>query len=610
VRRLSIAARTPIAIGALLLLALALILMPAPRPAWAGVDDFAFDSFAADYTLSRAADGTSRLKTVETLTPVFPDFDQNRGIIRRIPVEYKGVNTHVRVASVTDQNGAPVPYQIDSSGGDVKISVGNDTYLRGRHTFIITYTQRNVISTDAKTGNQEFYWDVNGTQWAQRFGSVAATVRMGSELTARRQPQTLCVAGAGGSTTPCRTQPATGDDTRFAASTTDLGPEQTMTIGVSFRTGTFTVPIAPASQPWAIGMGAAGILLAIAGFITALIARLRHWRDAPGRGIVVAQYEPPAGLSVFEAGDLMGAAHSARALTAFILDLAVRGNAHLIQGRQRLLGTDYDLQLLRPDGLDDLETKVVGNIFSPQTPAPGVTTSLTDGPKHRGDAIGTTLSELPARMRRQGLRARPTRPLPGWVRVAALGAPGAAIALSAVLGMAGASGPLSWTALLCGVGALVVDLFVLFARPSQLTAAGAEAREHLQGLRLFIDVAEERRLQVLQSAAGAQRRTMPTGAELVHLYERLLPYAALFGQEKSWSRALGALYERTGTQPSWTSGPDPFTTGVFVGAIHGLSSSLTSGSGAVASSSSSSSGFSGGGGFAGGGGGGGGGGGR
>ncbi|MFT8636433.1 MAG: DUF2207 domain-containing protein [Pseudoclavibacter sp.] len=609
-RRLSIAARTPIAIGALLLLALALILMPAPRPAWAGVDDFAFDSFAADYTLSRAADGTSRLKTVETLTPVFPDFDQNRGIIRRIPVEYKGVNTHVRVASVTDQNGAPVPYQIDSSGGDVKISVGNDTYLRGRHTFIITYTQRNVISTDAKTGNQEFYWDVNGTQWAQRFGSVAATVRMGSELTARRQPQTLCVAGAGGSTTPCRTQPATGDDTRFAASTTDLGPEQTMTIGVSFRTGTFTVPIAPASQPWAIGMGAAGILLAIAGFITALIARLRHWRDAPGRGIVVAQYEPPAGLSVFEAGDLMGAAHSARALTAFILDLAVRGNAHLIQGRQRLLGTDYDLQLLRPDGLDDLETKVVGNIFSPQTPAPGVTTSLTDGPKHRGDAIGTTLSELPARMRRQGLRARPTRPLPGWARVAALGAPGAAIALSAVLGMAGASGPLSWTALLCGVGALVVDLFVLFARPSQLTAAGAEAREHLQGLRLFIDVAEERRLQVLQSAAGAQRRTMPTGAELVHLYERLLPYAALFGQEKSWSRALGALYERTGTQPSWASGPDPFTTGVFVGAIHGLSSSLTSGSGAVASSSSSSSGFSGGGGFAGGGGGGGGGGGR
>lgn len=609
-RRLPIATRTPIAIGALLLLALSLILMPAPRPAWAGVDDFAFDSFAADYTLSRAADGTSRLKTVETLTPVFPDFDQNRGIIRRIPVEYKGVNTHVHVSSVTDRHGARVPYQIDSSGGDVKISVGDDTYLRGRHTFIITYTQRNVISIDAKTGNQEFYWDVNGTQWAQRFGSVAATVRMGSELTARRQPQTLCVAGSSGSTMPCRTRPATGDDAQFTASTTGLGPEQTMTIGMSFRTGTFTVPIAPASRPWAIGMGVAGILLTIAGFITALITRLRRWRDAPGRGIVVAQYEPPAGLSVFEAGDLMGAAHSARALTAFILDLAVRGNAHLVQGRQRLLGTDYDLQLLRPDGLDDLETKVVGNIFSPQTPAPGVTTSLTDGPKHRGDAIGKTLSKLPDRMRRQGLRARPAHPLPGWARVVALGAPGTAIVLSAVLGLSGAAGPLSWTALWCGVIGLFVDLAVVFGRPWKLTAAGTAAREHLQGLRLFIDVAEERRLQVLQSATGTQRRPMPTGAELVHLYERLLPYAELFGLEKSWSRELGALYERTGTQPGWTYGPDPFTAGMFAGTIHGLSSSLTSGSGAVASSSSSSSGFSGGGGFAGGGGGGGGGGGR
>jgi hypothetical protein len=36
------------------------------------VDDFTFDSFDADYTLTRADDGTSRLEVVETIVAVFP----------------------------------------------------------------------------------------------------------------------------------------------------------------------------------------------------------------------------------------------------------------------------------------------------------------------------------------------------------------------------------------------------------------------------------------------------------------------------------------------------------------------------------------------------------
>lgn len=599
--------RKPIAIGTLLLSLVILVLL-IPRPAWADVDNFSFDSFSAEYTLSRAADGTSGLKTVETLVPAFPNFDQNRGIVRRIPAEYKGVDTHLRVISVTTEHGERVPYTVDRSAGDVAISIGDDSYLRGRHTFVITYTQRNVISTDPKTGNQEFYWDVNGDQWAQWFSSVSATVRMAPELAAQRASQTLCVVGDSGSTTPCTRGPGR-PSTSFTAAASGVSAGQTMTIGVSFRAGTFVIPVAPAHQPWAIGMGVAGILLAVAGFVTALIARLRHWRDAPGRGIVVAQYEPPAQISVFEAADLVGGMATAHALPAFVLDLAVRGNAKLIEGKQRLIHTDYELQFLNRDGLNDLEISVVSDIFT-QMPEPGTTTSLTNGPTHRGDEISETLAGLPTLMRDRKLRAHPAHPLPSWVRAVAFGAPALAIVFAAVLWLTGAAGLLSWSALGLAVVSLIGNAIVLYARPSKLTQTGTETKEYLQGLRLFIEVAEERRLQVLQSAAGAERRATPSGDELVHLYERLLPYAVLFGQEKSWARALDTLYKQTELQPGWISGPSPFTTGMLIGTINGLSSSMTSGSGAVASSSSSSSGFSGGGGFAGGGGGGGGGGGR
>ena len=92
--------------------------------------------------------------------------------------------------------------------------------------------------------------------------------------------------------------------------------------------------------------------------------------------------------------------------------------------------------------------------------------------------------------------------------------------------------------------------------------------------------------------------------QLVKLYERVLPYAVLFGQEKEWNKRLGAFYEQTGTQPEWYSGMGVYNAAAFSSAMSGLTTATN-----YASSSSSSSGGSSGGGSSGGGGGGGGGGG-
>jgi uncharacterized membrane protein len=82
------------------------------------------------------------------------------------------------------------------------------------------------------------------------------------------------------------------------------------------------------------------------------------------------------------------------------------------------------------------------------------------------------------------------------------------------------------------------------------------------------------------------------------LYERLLPYAVIFGIEKGWAREMAPLYQQP---PDWYSGSGTFNAVYFASAMSGLSAAST------ASFSAPSS--SGGGGFAGGGGGGGGGGG-
>jgi ABC-type glycerol-3-phosphate transport system substrate-binding protein len=77
--------------SAALLAVAAAVLLPATA-ASADTSDFTFDSFDADYTITRADDGTSHLDVVETIVARFPDFDQNRGIIRAIPSDYDGVD--------------------------------------------------------------------------------------------------------------------------------------------------------------------------------------------------------------------------------------------------------------------------------------------------------------------------------------------------------------------------------------------------------------------------------------------------------------------------------------------------------------------------------------
>ena len=77
-----------------------------------------------------------------------------------------------------------------------------------------------------------------------------------------------------------------------------------------------------------------------------------------------------------------------------------------------------------------------------------------------------------------------------------------------------------------------------------LTAAGAEVRDHLKGLKEFIEWAEADRIRMLQSPMGAERvRINPNDpAQMLKLYEVLLPYAVVFGQEKQWAEELAVLY--------------------------------------------------------------------
>ena len=581
----------------------------------AGVNDFVFASFDASYELDRDAEARSTLRTTEHLVAVFPDIDQNRGIRRAIPAVYDGHETQPAVRAVTDADGTPRPYTSERDGDFLvlTIAVPEGQFVHGEQHYVIEYTERDVTRYFDDTGVDEFYRDVNGTGWAQPFDEVSARLELAPAIAAAATGAASCYQGAEGSTATC---PIERDGTAFRASAQNLRPGENMTIAVAFRAGTF---LSPAFDLFALfpPLVIAGLVIIIAGIAGAVLYRILGLRAAAGRGTIVAWYEPPEGISVALAANLLRVPQ--RAFTATILDLAVRGKLHVLHDPDT---NGYGVRLIDRTGLTPDESHLVSRLFSTVTTATEVSDALVvpDLDTRWFDKRGHVLGMLAASVRKKadalalssGLRRKPPSS-PGGLVVLVMLIGFAMLVINAIA--SGDEGVLAVT-LAVGINALIwvtIGCVSLVTGPRPLTGAGALIVEYLQGLREYIRLAEADRLRMLQSASGAERSDADAGrgegaGDVVRVYERLLPYAVLFGLEREWQSELSRYY-RDGS-PEWAESGGrafavvPFTAHLAaVPGIESRSSSWGSSSGSSSSGGSSGGGSSGGGGGGGGGGG-------
>lgn len=558
------------------------------------LEDFYFESFSADFYLELDENDRSVLTTTETLVAVFPEIDQNRGIRRQLVTSYDHHPTQLRVTSVTDENGVPRHYESESlEDSDVlELTIRDSTFVHGRQTYVITYTQRDVTRFFEDTGVDEFYWDVNGTDWRQPFGTVTARVHLTEELRSRLTGDISAYSGYAGEQGPA-TITDVGGVLEFQAF--DLRPRQNLSFAIGFESGTFTERDSSfTASVWpGLSVGAAGVALAV--MVWAFAVRRRKLRDEPGRPVIVAEYLPPKDGTVLVSSILVGA--SGKATTAMLLHLAVSGNLRIVEegGKGK-----YRLDFLSDDGLDVDERGMLRAIFG-SSGKPGSTRRLRSHDEAAAKRITEVVKSAKAATVVEGYR-RPYpagSTVPPMVIVAIAGV--AAIVFGAIGLDLGFGGP--WVAVMFLAPVFMFVTWGVLAKTA-LTVKGAEHRDHLKGLKEYIRLAEQDRLNYLQSPQGALRTPIATGDkhELIRLNERLLPYAVLFHQEKKWAAELGRYYEDLGESPSWYSGTTVFSAAALSSSIGGIGST-------VASSFSSSSGGSSGGGGSGGGGGGGGGGG-
>lgn len=394
---------------------------------------------------------------------------------------------------MTDENGAARPMEVESDDGMVSIVSRASDYLHGAQTFVLAYSLENVAWNFPDTG-LEFYWDVDGVDRAQPFGSVTARLHLAPELAASLSGRMACYQG----------------------------------------------------------------------------------------------YQVLLGKTT-------------KAIPAEVLEQAVAQSIRIVEGPASWLGKGkLTAELVDPSRADGDGRMLLDGLF-PQG-VPGETYQFGTQDTRFSGVAQKILAAAEAELKNRGLR----RFVPGATRAAPIIVGGVGMLAVAALGAGALVANVHPAVPLIVMAVAVVIFFAIVGLcvRKPLTAQGAETRDHLLGLEQFIAWAEADRIRMLQSPQGAERVAVDVDdpRQKLQLYEKLLPYAVVFGQEKQWSKELAVLYTAVGaTGPYWYHGTGAFDASSFASGIGTLSS--------AAMSSSSTSGGSGGGGGAGGGGGGGGGGG-
>lgn len=554
-------------------------------------NNFHISSYAVDMKLSRNGQKRSTLWTKETITADFPTYDQNHGLERAFVTSYDGHPTKLSIVSVTNAAGENLKYSMNN---DVMRIGDADRYVHGTQTYVIIYTQQDVTRYYANTGRDEFYWDVIGHEWGVPIDTAVINLNVDKTLSTTLTGDAACYQGASGSTEACQIERT---DEGYTTTLGGFQPYDGVTIAVGFKASTFTA-YTPSLFERVVGIW---FVVQLVGLFAALLVlpvvavrqrnRMNRKKELVG---IPAEFLPPEDASVTVSSKIGTEARAVQ--TAQLLDLAVRRYVKIYETQQKtfIWPAKYEIEIAKDiSTLRWEEREVLEDAFGAR-PAVGSRLDLTSLRNNTAYYFRTTNndSDLTKLIRGEyGLRALDEKEQGKLQRKAGIFLLVGLLTLSPVFLVFAAT------------------YFGLSFACWRLTDKGLELRRYLEGLKEYIKMAETDRIKTLQSPEGAEKVARVVNGtdevQLIKLYERVLPYAVLFGLEKEWNEQLGRYYETTNSQPGWYAGQSGvFNAAVFTSAMSSFSSVSN-----YASSSSSSSGGSMGGGFSGGGGGGGGGGG-
>ncbi len=464
------------------------------------------------------------------------DFGDNprHGIFRDIPVRYRtkwgSYRITLSVLAVHDENGASYPYRVRSEGDAMRVQIGDpDITVSGPHAYVIRYHVRGAINF--LENHDELYWNVTGNGWNVPIDAASARVVFPESLDPALL-QVQCYQGVEGSIQPCSFSQAASTEQStegWYVFHAGLAPREGITIVAGLPKGILREP--SAWERFAYYVKDNWIIVTPV-LVLGLLFYLWYTRgrDPAGRGVVIAQFDPPNGLRPIEIGALLDERVQNKDISSEIIDLAVRGYIRITRiEKKRLLRKRIDYELEKTARTSEFATrpfdyKLMDMLFSSGKTIRTLSELKKD--KKASEHITAIKKAVYKSLVTQGyFPANPStvRWIYAIIGIVILGGAfffgGADTAAAIAIGVSGAC--------------------ILAASPFMpaRTKKGVLAKEHVQGLKLYLEVAEKDRLAFHHAPEKNPK-----------LFETLLPYAMALGVEHAWAAQFKDIYKGA---PEW-----------------------------------------------------------
>src|SRR6516225_892102 len=577
-----------------------------------------------DFVSDVAIQPDGHLDVTETITFRVLGTEIRHGINRDFPTDYQGRSGSRSTTGFALQDvsfdGDPVPTQQSRLPNGVRVRIGDPDRLvpTGVHTYTIHYLTWWQVRFGPDADGLD--WNVTGNGWEWPIdraelrlrgpeGLVWSNVRTFTGRQGSHAEDALIIAQVAGLLDVVTTRP--------------LSLYEGLTVAASFPKGILQQPSALQIAAHWVGDNLALFpsFLGLLG-ISVYVGWLFLYGTGRPPGVIVPQFAPPHGFSPAMVGYLEDKSLSDRDFSAGIVGLAVARRLKLIHD-----GGTY--RLVRQHGgqpVTELESQFEGALFRADDELCIAQTNhnrITDARTALGNFLRRVV--MPTLLYKEPRNVRPALALAiativltiaalaiefGAFAVALAFMIGFAVAgalllvlsarsggrgrwLPAVVGMpflviglsvGGASGP--WLFLVAlFVAATAALAAVSYCRLTMPTPEGWKRVDEIEGLKLFLGVAEADRLRLLNPPDFTPA-----------LYETLLPYAIALGVEMVWSRRFAAALAAAQTeyQPDWYDGSNTWSGCDISDFSSGLGTGLATAISAAATAPSSSDGSSGG----------------
>ncbi len=507
-----------------------------------------------------------------------------RGIYRIFPTKYRDkVGTRFEVGfDVVEvlKDGVAEPFFTKKQSNGIAVYIGDEkTFLsRGVYTYSLTYRTTRQIGFFEDF--DELYFNAIGGDWVFPIERAMVLVELpqGAEVV-----QLDAFSGREGTTT-CDCELVSGDNRVKITTSRTLQPREQLTFAVAWPKGFVKEPTT-AEKFWFFFKSNFHVLVALIGLLVVTLVYYRAWRKVgvdPPKGTIFPQFDPPEGFSPADVAILSRLAMSQRAITAAIVNMAIKGHIKIIYLKKK-----YSLEKISNDTslLTEEEKAIATSLFSKGEKIALDNKNHATFTKARTNAYNAIKKKL--------------KPAYFSFNYSHLTKGIIASVVLVIFMFIISPSPIIPILMLIVLIVLVSVFTYLIKAP---TVKGRAVMDDIEGFKMYVNVAEQKQLDAMHEPKLTPER-----------FEALLPFAIALGVENRWGskfeRALASsLQETKSYSPSWYTGaagammfsPTSFSSDMG----RSFSSAISSASTPPGSSSGSGGGGSSGGGGGGGGGGG------